>query len=89
MENSIKVIFTKEISITLSSDNPNIEEMMKVAIENKDKIDLEKITVDCEIDSFDSEGFKSIVKKSLETFYKDIELNKKELESILKKEASN
>ncbi len=89
MENNIKVNFTKELSITLSSDNPNIEEMMKVAIENKSNIDLEKITVECSIDSFDSEGFKSILKKSLETFYKDIEINTKELEKILKNETDN
>lgn len=89
MENNITVKFTDNLFVTLSSDNPNIEELMNCIVENRDKIDLDKLEVQCSFESFDIEGFKHILKKSLTSFCKDLIFNKTELDELLKNTEDN
>ena len=84
MENNIIIKFSEDLFVTLSSDNPNIGELMNCIVENKDKIDLEKLEVQCPFEDFDKEGFKQILKYSLASFCKDLTFNKAELDEILK-----
>lgn len=83
-DNKIYIYFDESNSFTLNSDNPDLESLMKKAIELKDKINLDSIEIKCNTENFDSDGFKKIIKNSFQKFYNDIDINIEDLNKILK-----
>lgn len=84
MENNIiKIILNEKTEAVLTSNNPDIEAFIKMAVKNRDSIDIDKISIECESESFDNEGFLRIIKQTLKSLYSDIDINDEKLESAL------
>lgn len=86
MENKkIKIDFGNSINVELDSELPDINEIVKTIVKERDKIDINKIEVTSENDNFDSEGFKQIIKDSFSKFIEEIKIDKNSIKNIQKK----
>lgn len=85
MENNIITInFFKNKSYELTDNNPDINGLMKFALDIKDQFKIEDISVECEKHEFDKEGFEEILKESFNKFFDKLEVNSNELQTVLK-----
>lgn len=85
MENKkIKIDFGNSINVELDSELPDINEIVKTIVKERDKIDINKIKVTSENDNFDSEGFKQIIKDSFSKFIEEIKIDKNSIKNIQK-----
>lgn len=84
MANSeVKVALTPGIVVTLATDNPNIDDLVKAIVDNRDGIDVGKIEVFCEKDSFDVESFTEVIRDSCSAFLGSLKLEKESFETVL------
>lgn len=70
--NQIVLNLNENVSIVLSADTPDMQALIDKIVENRDKINIEDISVTIPKDSnFDKEGFefmiKNVIKEYLET----------------------
>lgn len=70
--NQIVLNLNENVSIILSADTPDMQALIDKIVENRDKIDIEDISVTIpEGSNFDKEGFeimiKNVIKEYLET----------------------
>lgn len=89
MENKITIKFSEELNdIHLESNTPDLDGLIRFVVENKERINVERITVICDDTNFDKKGFSEILKKSIKDFLEKIVLNEKQFKEqieIIKK----
>lgn len=86
MDNKIIIKFGEKIGdIELESNTPNLDEFIKFVVENRDKIKIKDIEVNCSNKDFDSKGFQTIIVNSIENFLKKIEINEKQFNEQIEK----
>lgn len=69
--------------VVLTSDNPNIEELVRTIVSLQDTIDVERIEVSCESEGFDTNSFAEVIKESCQQLLEDIQLEKKAYEKAM------
>lgn len=79
----IDIKLIEEKIISLSSDTPDIDELIDNIVLLRGEIDLEKIEVSSNSDDFDNEGFKEVVVSTIKTFIEKIELNSEEAQNVI------
>ena len=84
MANSkITVILQPGVEIPLTTDNPQIGDLVNRIVEHKETIDIGKIKVECdEASNFDVDSFTEIISTSIRQFLDSIELEKKAFDAI-------
>lgn len=80
----IKVSLFNKVAIELDSDNPDIRKLVEKIVDNRDKIVLNDVKIECKESNFDSKGFKKIVVALISKTLSEIKINEKELEEALK-----
>lgn len=78
VSNDIILNLTDEVTFIFSSNNPNIDELIRLIIKNRDKINYENIDIKIrENNDFDYDGFIKVVKEMVKNFLESIELQNK------------
>lgn len=86
MANSeVKVELAPGLEITLATDNPDIEKLVDAIAEHRDSLDVDSIKVSCEIESFDKESFREVIKTSCEDFLSSIKLERESFNEAISK----
>ncbi len=80
----IKVVLSKDVSVDLESDNPDIKKLVEKVVLNRKEIKPEKIKVECKEKDFDKDGFRRIVVDSINNLLTEIKINDDELDEVLK-----
>ena len=80
----IKVVLSKDVSVDLESDNPDIKKLVEKVVLNRKEIKPEKIKVECKEKDFDNEGFRKIVVDLIKELLNEIRINDYELNEVLK-----
>lgn len=80
----IKVSLFNKVAIELDSDNPDIRKLVEKIVDNRDKIVLNDVKIECKESNFDSKGFEKIVIALISKTLNEIKINEKELEEALK-----
>lgn len=83
MENNILVKLSENININISSDSPDLSELVRKIIE-VDDLDVDKITVKSTTENFDKESFEQAIKESIKEIKKELVLNKDNFEKAIK-----
>lgn len=84
MANSeVKVTLAPDVVVTLATDNPNIDDLIKKIVDNRDAIDVDAIEVFCEKDSFDTVSFAEVIRESCEAFLNSLTIEKESYETVL------
>ena len=79
----VKVTLAPGNEVTLATDNPNIDELVKAIVKIKDSLDLDEIKISCEKDSFDAASFTEVIRESCKDFLDSIKLEKESYETVL------
>ena len=83
MENNILVKLSENININISSDSPDLSELVKKIIE-VDDLDVDKITVESTTENFDKDSFEQAIKEAIKEIKKELVLNKDNFEKAIK-----
>ncbi len=84
--NSIVVKLNGQNSVTLTSNTPEIKNLIEKIIENRSNINVEDIIVECpEGSNFDAEGFKIVLVNTIGKYLKSVEINETNLKTCLEK----
>lgn len=71
----IELILSENVTVHLTSNTPDMDTFVKKIVENRDKLDPEKITVNVPDGiNFDTEGFLNMVKKIVTKYLEVIKL---------------
>ena len=81
--NNIKVIFDSENNFVLTSNNPDLDRLISVVVDIKDKCDFSKLKIETDNKEFDKDGFEVILKSSISSFLSDIKINKENLQKAI------
>lgn len=69
--------------VVLTNDLPNIHELVEFINKNRASIDISKIEVESESDSFDCESFKQVLSELISDYLTEIKLDRENYESII------
>lgn len=83
MENNILVKLSENININISSDSPDLSELVRKIIE-VDDLDVDKITVKSTTENFDKDSFEQAIKEAIKEIKKELVLNKDNFEKAIK-----
>ena len=83
MENKITVKLNENINIFISSDSPDLSDLIKKIIEIED-LDIEQITVESTVEDFDVVSFEQAIKVAIKDIKKELVINKDSYEQALK-----
>ena len=83
-DTKVKILFDESNIFELSSNNPELDQLVKMIVSIKDKCDFSNIKVVCDKDDFDKYNFEEILKKSINDFIEEIKINHDNLEEALK-----
>ena len=87
----IKVNLSNKVAIELDSDNPDIRKLVEKIVDNRDKIVLNDVKIECKESNFDSKGFEKwdvSNANSLTWMFRECS-NLKEIESLMNCDVSN
>lgn len=82
---SITVNLLPDKKVELTSDSPDLKKLVQAIVECRDRIDPEKIGVECADESFDSKGFADIVSVATKLFLEESRIDRKKLDAVLAK----
>lgn len=74
----------EDIDCELTSNNPDLDKLVKIVVNNKDVIDLDKLKISTNNKDFDIPSFEDILKTSLKEFLSKISINSQDLEKVMK-----
>lgn len=78
MENQKTIsILINDKTVTLSSDLPDLNNLVETIVDCRDTIDVNKIKVECDDNKFDKVGFEKVIKESVKDFLKRIVMDDK------------
>lgn len=83
MENKITVKLNENTNIFISSDSPDLSDLIKKIIEIED-LDIEQITVESTVEDFDVVSFEQAIKVAIKDIKKELVINKDSYEQALK-----
>ena len=83
MENKITVKLNENTNIFISSDSPDLSDLIKKIIEIED-LDIEQITVESTVEDFDVVSFEQAIKVAIKDIKKELVINKDRYEQALK-----
>lgn len=83
MENKITVKLNENTNIFISSDSPDLSDLIKKIIEIED-LDIEQITVESTVEDFDVVSFEQAIKVAIKDIKKELVINKGSYEEALK-----
>lgn len=83
MENKITVKLNENTNIFISSDSPDLSDLIKKIIEIED-LDIEQITVESTVEDFDVVSFEQAIKVAIKYIKKELVINKDSYEQALK-----
>lgn len=83
MENKITIKLKEDTKVFISSDSPDLSELVKKIIEIED-LDIELITVESTTENFDIVSFEQAIKDAIKEIKKELVINKKSYEQALK-----
>ena len=73
----------QKASVELTSSSPDLDRFVGKIVEYKEKIDVEKITVECDDEKFDVSSFREIVTESVRDFLEKVALEQQTLEKVI------
>lgn len=79
----ITINLTPTKKVELTSDTPDIAALVDAIVKNKDVIDVEAISVDCDSDTFDKASFTQVITDSAKKFIAAIQLEKDTFDSVM------
>ena len=86
IENAVIVInITEEDKVELNSNNPDIDAFVRKIIEKRNEINADKITVNCDAEGFDIDGFTTMIRETVKKCLQEIKLDEEQLQAALKK----
>ena len=71
------------IDCTLTSNNPDLDKLVKIVVDNKDIINLDQLKVRTDNEDFDTPSFEDVLKTSLKEFLNKISINFQDLEKVM------
>lgn len=80
---TITVRLLEGVEVALTSDSPDLQKLVQSIVANRDSIDVEKITVVCDDEKFDSKGFGDIVSAATKSFLDELKVDKEKLDAAL------
>lgn len=84
MANStVKVNLGDGHAVDLLTDSPNIGALVEEIVKIKDDLDIDAITVECDLDSFDVKSFTEVIKESVRSFVNELQIEKDKFEAVL------
>lgn len=69
--------------VVLTTDNPNIGELVKAIVGLRDTLDVGEINVTCEAEDFDTKSFTEIIRDSSQQFLDAMRLEKEAFDKAL------
>lgn len=81
---TIHVTLTPNHEVSLTSDAPDIDALVREIVKVRDVFDPEQVKVDCEHEGFDKASFREIVIQSASDFIKAIRLDEEEYMEALR-----
>lgn len=73
---TVRVTLAPNHSVTLTSDAPDIGNLVSEIVKIKDEFSPDLVQVSCDSETFDEAGFKEIIVQATEEFLKQIHLDK-------------
>lgn len=80
---SITVNLLPDKKVELTSDSPDLKKLVQAIVECHDRIDPEKIGVECADEGFDSRGFADIISVATKSFLAESRIDKEKLDAAL------
>lgn len=84
MANSeVTVTLKPGVDVVLTTDNPNIGNLVEEIVRHRDDLDTDGICVSCEdVDNYDKESFAEVVKSSAQQFIDAIKVEKEAFDAV-------
>lgn len=83
MENDILVKLNEETTVSISSDSPDLSELVRKLIQIKE-LNIDKIVVESVSSNFDKDSFEQAIKEAVKEIREELILNKESYEKAIK-----
>lgn len=60
--------------VDLPTDSPNINALVEEVVKVKDGLDIDAISVDCDLETFDAKRFTDVIRESIRSFVRELQL---------------
>lgn len=88
MENKVKVKLNENTNIFISSDSPDLTDLVKKIIEIED-LNIEQIIVEASAEKFDIASFEQAIKDAVTDIKKELVINKESYDKAIEKLRTN
>lgn len=72
--NVVTVNLDDNHKVDLLTDSPNISELVEEVVNIKDSLDIDAITVDCDLETFDAKSFTEVIQESVRFFVQELQI---------------
>ena len=72
--NVVTVNLDDNHKVDLLTDSPNISELVEEVVNIKDSLDIDAITVDCDLETFDVKSFTEVIQESVRSFVQELQI---------------
>lgn len=60
--------------VDLLTDSPNISALVEEVVKVKDGLDIDAISADCDLETFDVKSFTDVIRESIQSFVQELQL---------------
>lgn len=72
--NVVTVNLDDNHKVDLLTDSPNISALVEEVVKVKDGLDIDVISVDCDLETFDVKSFTDVIQESIRSFVQELQL---------------
>lgn len=72
--NVVTVNLDDNHKVDLLTDSPNISALVEEVVKVKDGLDIDAISVDCDLETFDVKSFTDVIQESIRSFIQELQL---------------
>lgn len=72
--NVVTVNLDSNHKVDLLTDSPNISALVEEVVKVKDDLDIDAISVDCDLVTFDVKSFTDVIRESIRSFVQELQL---------------
>ena len=72
--NVVTVNLDDNHKVDLLTDSPNISARGEEVVNIKESLDIDTITVDCDLETFDSKSFTEVIQESIRSFVQELQI---------------
>lgn len=72
--NVVTVNLDDNHKVDLLTDSPNISALVEEVVNIEESLDIDAITVDCDLETFDSKSFTEVIQESIRFFVQELRI---------------